>query len=58
MIDRQKGQYVFECDACGDTLETDTDDFNEANTSRRDFGWLAEKVGRDWLHFCSEGCKG
>lgn len=57
MIDHQHGKIVFECDACGDTLETDTNDFNEANTARRDAGWLAEKVGRDWLHFCSERCK-
>lgn len=57
MIDHQRGQIVFECDACGDTLDTDTREFDEANALRREEGWLAEKVGRDWVHFCSDRCK-
>ena len=56
MIDRQRGKIVFECDACSDTLETDTDDFTEANVQRRDAGWSAMKVEGEWIHFCSERC--
>lgn len=57
MIDRQHGLYVFECDACGDTLDTHEREFEAANAMRREEGWLAEKVGRDWVHYCSERCK-
>ena len=57
MIDRQRGKIVFSCDACGEALETDTDDFTEANVQRRDAGWQAWKeVEGEWVHFCSERC--
>lgn len=56
MIDRQRNQITFECDACGDSLDTGESEFDEANRVRREEGWLAQKVGRDWVHFCSERC--
>lgn len=56
MIDRQHGKIVFECDACSETLETETDDWSDANNQRKDCGWIAQQVGRDWVHFCSERC--
>ena len=56
MIDHQYGDIVFECDACGETLETDSSDFDEANILRRRAGWSAQKLQNEWLHFCSEAC--
>lgn len=52
MIDRQNGDLVFECDTCGETLESGTSDFNSAwNQAKRD-GWRAKKVGTEWVHEC------
>jgi hypothetical protein len=56
MIDRQRGKIVFECDSCGDVLETEEREFDEANTVRRDAGWTAEKFASEWAHRCSEKC--
>lgn len=56
MIDYQRRKIVFECDACGDVLETEESDFDLAQRVRRDAGWSAQKVGADWVHFCSERC--
>ena len=57
MLDRQFGQFVVECDACGDTLETETKDFAEAREIMQREGWKvrAEGQGRDavWFHGCS-----
>jgi hypothetical protein len=53
MLDRQKGNIVFECDGCGAVGETNTGDFTAAlNMIKRD-GWHAIKEGSDWCHYCS-----
>jgi len=52
MIDRQKGDLVFECDTCGETYESATSDFSAAwNQAKRD-GWRAKKIGSEWVHTC------
>jgi hypothetical protein len=53
MLDRQRGKYIFECDSCGEVLETDTTDFNEARRISNDSDWHARKFGDDWQHGCS-----
>lgn len=55
MLDRQHGKIVVECDACGETLETDTKDFSEALRIMRAADWQARKLGQDWIHTCF-GC--
>lgn len=55
MLDRQHGRLVFECDACGQTLDTETREFNEALRMMRDASWRAQQVGGDWVHTCA-GC--
>lgn len=55
MLDRQHGKIIFECDACGEVLESDTNDFAQALTVLRRRGWGANKLGTDWIHRCS-GC--
>lgn len=53
MIDRQKGQIIFECDNCTETLETGTMDFDEANQKRREEGWGTIKTKDGvWEHYC------
>lgn len=52
MLDRQHRKLFFECDACGEVLDTETDHFNEALRILRNAGWRAVKVGQDWVHTC------
>ena len=54
-VERIKNDVVFTCDACGDTLETDTDDFEMANAVRRENNWSATPVTRgSWRHECPD----
>lgn len=52
MLDRQYGKLVYECDSCGDTLETEAREFPEADEIRRSNDWKVRKIGRDWIHGC------
>lgn len=56
MKTRIHGKHVFECDACGDSLETDTSDWREALQAMRDTDWQARQIGSDWIHTCN-ACK-
>lgn len=51
---RQGGAVVFICDTCEATLETHTDEFEDANNIRKREGWKAEKIGKDWVHGCQD----
>jgi hypothetical protein len=55
MLTHIHGRHVFECDACGETLETETKDFSEALRIMRSAEWRARQVGSDWVHTCF-GC--
>jgi hypothetical protein len=48
-------EIVFECDECGDNLETGTNDWDEALDYMRDNDWTAQKIDDVWCHFCF-GC--
>lgn len=52
MMDKQKGDFVFECDVCGKVLETDQADFGVAINMMKRQGWTTRKLGKDWLHGC------
>jgi hypothetical protein len=52
MMDKQHGDYIFECNICGSTLTTDQADFNVAITIMKRNGWNARKIGKDWVHGC------
>lgn len=56
MLDRIYGQIAFECDACGEALETGEKEFAEAKAFFDAEDWRALKVGSDWVHTCP-GCK-
>lgn len=58
MIERQYGKIIFICDSCGDSLETDTKDFEEARQRGRDAGIRTFKSRSGaWMNYCSE-CEG
>jgi hypothetical protein len=51
---RECGDWVFECDTCGDNLETGEADFSEAWVQARSEGWRAFQVGTEWKHECGD----
>ena len=56
MISRDHNDIIFECDACGDTLETMQADWSAAwNMAKRD-GWRSKKHDGVWEHYCNN-CK-
>jgi hypothetical protein len=55
MILKRGKEFVFECDACGDNLETDEDEFHDALNFFKDADWRAEKFDDVWVHHCF-GC--
>lgn len=55
-ITRDRGNIVFECDHCGEILEPELKNFNEAQTNAREEGWIARKVGNEWYNFDTEEC--
>lgn len=57
MLERTKGNIEFECDCCGEVLDTNTQEFNEALDTLWNEGWISKRsVGDGWAHFCPE-CK-
>jgi hypothetical protein len=54
MLDRIHGEIYFECDSCGDTLETPAREFQEALVSLKVSKWKARKVCGEWLHECPD----
>lgn len=55
-VERILGDVVFTCDDCSDLLETDTEDFSEANGVRLDAGWTAlqSTTNGNWRHRCND----
>lgn len=54
MVHRIHGNVVFECDACGEELDTETPDFASALVMMRAEDWRARKFGQDWVHSCPD----
>lgn len=52
MMTRIHGTIHFECDGCGEVLDTDARDFDEARSVLSGNDWRAQKVGDVWLHHC------
>lgn len=56
MIQRQKGGFVIQCDACGDADETyDVRSFSDAWSLFKKLEWRAVNAGDAWTHQCP-GC--
>lgn len=45
-------KFVFECDDCADSIETDCEIFHEAHAFIKSNGWKTAKHGAHWQHFC------
>lgn len=56
-MNRDQGLLTFECDDCGEVLETSEFEFIEALSALKEEGWVAAKLGQKWEHFCPQ-CKG
>lgn len=54
MMDRQHGCISFECDVCGDVLDTEEREFSDAKAMLDREGWKARKIGSDWVHSCTQ----
>lgn len=54
MLDRQHGKFIVECDACGEALETETADFDEARATMQREGWKIRKIRNVWIHGCPD----
>lgn len=52
MMDKQKGDWIFSCDVCGQVLETEQADFGVAINMMKRQRWNARKIGQDWIHGC------
>jgi len=53
MIQRQKGGFAVECEACGEADETyDVGTFSDAWSLFKRLGWAARKSGDVWTHRC------
>jgi hypothetical protein len=59
MLDRQKGDIVFQCDGCFAVLETNQVDWGTPRNIIKKSGWEAQESGEEWVHFCPKciGCK-
>lgn len=57
MLHKVKGDFVIECDDCGETFQDeDCRDFGEFMYALKSHDWKIKKVGNDWIHTCPD-CK-
>lgn len=54
MLTKIHGKIVFECDSCGDALDTETAEFAEAKDKLDAEGWKTFKTANDWSHKCPD----
>ncbi len=57
---RGEGEVHCTCDICGGGEVIDFEDgvdFREVQSHLKDLGWSFDKIGREWLDFCSVECK-
>lgn len=57
MIHRNHQMFEFECDDCGETLDTSETEWTEAMRVMKNAGWVSRKNGNSWEHFCPQ-CEG
>lgn len=51
---RNYGYIVFECDDCGETLETSVKEFYLAPEDAKQAGWRISKTNGKWTHRCPD----
>ena len=52
MMTHNHGDLEFECDNCGEVIQTDTSNFESAQNILHRQDWKPKKVGTEWQHFC------
>lgn len=57
MMTRIHEKLAFECDFCGDPLETGKREFEDAIKALRKAGWTSSKIEGAWHHYCDECTK-
>ena len=54
-IEREADRTVtFECDSCGDTFNTDHEDFRDALDMLKRHNWAIRQIDGNWVHVCPE----
>lgn len=53
MLTRSHGKIEVQCDACGEVLDTETRDFDEARACWKSEMWDSRKIGNVWCHYCT-----
>jgi predicted RNA-binding Zn-ribbon protein involved in translation (DUF1610 family) len=56
MIHRIHNQIEFECDDCGELLDTGATEWTDAMRAMKIDGWVSRKNGNQWEHYC-EACE-
>lgn len=51
-LHREHGCIQFECDTCGDTLNTGELDFRDAKQVLDGDRWQTKKEDDEWAHYC------
>ena len=54
MLDKQKGDIVFECDRCGEVFDSGASNFDAARGALKMEGWKARKIADVWCHYCRD----
>lgn len=54
MLRRERGKIVFECDDCGEIMDSGTADFADALEELRKEGWRPVQREGVWEHMCSD----
>ncbi len=57
-LTQDHGDHVFQCDSCGETLETNTSNFDSARNALKRAHWKPHKNPQnEWRHYCPQ-CQG
>ena len=55
MITKQRGEFVAECNECGEEFAGGTEeDFKEFVAELKASGWRILKDGEEWQHICPD----
>lgn len=56
MLFKEGGDFIVECDECGNDEDLWTNDFQQAVRAIKEMGWRAECTDGEWEHYCYK-CK-
>lgn len=57
MVCKFSDDIVFNCDNCGELIDTETKSFRDSLDFIKSEGWIISKDEEGkWMHFCNESC--